>query len=185
MLAHILFNPELATAIRKETAQAFRSDGTIDNDFLTQHCPILESVWFEVLRLYATVTTIRKASQDTQLGKYNIKTGDTLLYSARQLSFDADAFGPNHGDFDSMRFFRSPELKYAKNLRPFGGGRFLCPGRHLAKHVATSCVAIVLRRYQAKQAFPQAFPRVVENKPAIGIMESLDDLHLILQERQA
>lgn len=51
-------------------------------------------------------------------------------------------------------------------------------GRHSAKHVVFTFVAISLRRYDFVLAFSQQFPRYKENKTSTGIIIGHDDVIL-------
>ena len=59
MLAYILFDPNLHAALRTETAAAYRDNGTLDIPTLMTSCPLLESAYFEILRI---VNTARSSS---------------------------------------------------------------------------------------------------------------------------
>jgi len=184
IVAHILFDPNLTSIIREETALAFKDDGSLDTFILVNRCPMLNSVWLETLRLYASVTAIRTINQNTQLGSNTLTKGGTIMFSARQLSHDAKVFGSNYESFDPLRFYRAPELQHSESFRPFGGGKLMCPGRHLAKHAILSFVAIMLRRFNVTLAFPQPFPRYFEAEPTIGIMDTHDEVFVQLEARE-
>jgi cytochrome P450 len=183
LVAHIVSEPELIDIIRTETAPAFRPDGKVDTYYLVNSCPRLASVWHECLRLYASVTTLRYITEDTTLDSKKLKQGNAVLFSARQLAFNEDVFGANYQNFDNMRFFRDPKLQHSNSFRPFGGGKFMCPGRHLSKHVHFAFAAILLRRYDVSCAFPQTMPKPLENEPAIGVLMSPEDFFVNLKPR--
>ncbi|KAI9660714.1 MAG: hypothetical protein M1821_010066 [Bathelium mastoideum] len=184
IFAHVIFQPELGTIIRAETAPALRSDGSIDTEYLVKECPKLNSIWLETLRLSASSTAVRYIVEDTKVGETVLPKGNALMYSARQLHLDNGAFGEKHNEFDPMRFYNRPSLGRDPSYRPFGGGETLCPGRHLAKHVVLTFVALSLRRYNFSLAFPQSFPRYKECKPAIGVIGGCDDLIFQVERRE-
>ena len=126
---------------------------------------------------------MRYITQDEWLGNYLLRKGRALMISARQLHYDQTTFGANAANFDPFRFLNDPHLHRSNSFRPFGGGKTLCPGRHLSKWIVLSFVAIVFRRYDVRLAKPQPFPRYHESKPAIGIISGCDDLILDLKER--
>lgn len=179
----MIFEPELADIIRDETAQAFRTDGSIDTDYLTKQCPKLNSIWLETLRLSASSTAVRYIVQPTKIGDSVLPKGHALMYSARQLHLDNPVFGKDHNDFDPWRFMHHPTLQRDVSYRPFGGGETLCPGRHLAKHVVLTFVSLCLRRYSFSLSAPQSFPRYQENKPAIGVISGCDDVQFRAERR--
>lgn len=184
LVAHIVFEPELVDIIRAETSPAFGPDGALDTYYLANSCPRLASVWHECLRLYASVTTLRYITEDATIDSKKLKKGRSVLFSARQLALNEEVFGPDNLKFDSKRFLRDPQLQHSNSFRPFGGGKFMCPGRHLAKHVHFAFVAILLRRYDVSLAFPQVMPKPLENEPAIGVMMSPEDLFVKLEPRR-
>jgi cytochrome P450 len=184
LAAHVTYDVALADTIRKETAPAFKIDSSLDTFYLINSCPVLMSVWFEVLRFYTSVTTMRTATEDTFIGDTYFQKGSELLFSARQLALNRDVFSDNAAEFDHMRFFRNPELQHNESFRPFGGGKSMCPGRHIAVHVATALVAILLRRYDVSPAFPQNFPHPFEDEPSIGLMRTKDRLYIKLESRE-
>jgi cytochrome P450 len=173
----------LADTIRNETAAAFRDDGSVDTKCLVSKCPVFHSVWLETLRLSAASTAVRYIMEDTKVGNTVLPKGNALMYSARQLHLENNAFGNNHNEFDPLRFYNRPALEHISSFRPFGGGQTLCPGRHLAKHMLFTFVATTLRRYDLTLAFPQRFPRYKECKPSIGIISGHDDLIFEAKER--
>lgn len=181
--SHIIFRPELADTIRDETATAFCDNGSVDIQWLVSKCPVLQSVWLETIRLSAASSVVRYIQEDTKVGDIILPKGNALMYSARQLHLDNDAFGKDPNEFDPSRFYNRPALEHISSFRPFGGGQTLCPGRHLAKHMFFTLVAITLRRYDLTLAFPQRFPRCKERKPSIGIISGHDDLIFKATER--
>ncbi len=184
IFSHLIFTPDLADIIRNETEPAFHSDGVIDTKYLVDKCPKLNSIWLETLRFAASSTAVRYIVEDTQVGHTILPKGNALMYSARQLHLNNDTFGENHDEFDAMRFYNQPGLRRNPSYRPFGGGDTLCPGRHLAKHVVFTFVALSLRRYNFSLAYPQPFPKYEESKPAIGIIGGSDDVFFHVQERK-
>ncbi|KAF2009046.1 cytochrome P450 [Aaosphaeria arxii CBS 175.79] len=184
MMAHIAFDPSLAEIVREETEPAFQEDESLDVEYLANACPRLNCLWLEVLRLSASSTTLRYITEDQELGNYLLRKGRALMISARQLHHDETAFGEDAHLFKPDRFLKSPKLQRSYCFRPFGGGKTLCPGRHLAKWMVLSFIAIVFRRYDVDLAKPQKFPRYQENKPAIGIISGCDDVFLRLKARK-
>src|SRR5262245_22928767 len=182
LLAHITYDDKLTTIIREETAPAFKNN-EIDTYYLVNSCPRLESVWHECLRLYTSVTSMRYITQNTQLDSNLLEKGRCVLFSVRQMCLQDKICGQDPLGFDSMRFYKMPDLKYSDSYRPFSGGRYICPGRHLAKHAHAALIAVLLRNYDVSLAFPQSFPRVCEDGPSIGVMESEGDLVLELREK--
>jgi cytochrome P450 len=178
IFAHLVFDSGLMETIRSETSSSFREDGSLDTYHLTSSCPVLDSLWFEVLRFYASMTSMRNVTKDTAIDGNNFERGSILMFSARQIALDEKVFGEDIATFDPMRFYRNPKLQFSHSFRPFGGGKMACPVRHLTKHVTFSFVAILLRRYDLSLAFPQPFPRTYEGEPSIGVIRCRDDFYV-------
>jgi cytochrome P450 len=183
LLAHIVYDKDLMETIRKETAPAFTSNGSVDTYYLVNSCPHLESAWHEVLRLYTSVTSTRYITKDTMINNAHLKKGHAVLFSARQMAFHDTRLGENPLEFDATRFHADLKRKNLDSHRHFGGGKFMCCGRHLTKHVHATFVAQLLRKYDVSLAFPQKFPGVFDNEPSIGVLVAKDDLYLQLKER--
>ena len=182
MLAYILFDPHLHAALRAETAAAYRADGSLDVPLLTTACPLLESAYFEILRIVNTALSARKIVAPTPLGTNNGKVlaaGHTILIPFRQLHQNPRVFGADPGRFVPDRFLVEPELKRSASYKPFGGGVNYCPGRFLAKQEMLVFVALVLNRFEVgvategpggeKLAREQGFPELDMATPALGV----------------
>jgi cytochrome P450 len=61
-------------------------------------------------------------------------------------------------------------------LVPLVGGKFICLGRQLARHVHAAFVAILLRKYDIEVVEGQQFPRVAVNEAAIGGSRALMEM---------
>jgi cytochrome P450 len=183
LVAHVTFDASLAATIREETTPAFRNDGSLDTHYLANSCPVLISTWYEVLRFYTSVTTMRNVTEDTRIGDTYLEKDSRLMFSARQLALDEAVFGEDASKFNPMRFLKDPQLRHSESFRPFGGGKTICPGRHLAMHVATAMVAILLRRFNISPVPSQQFPRAFEGEASIGVMRTKDILYMRLEER--
>lgn len=179
----MVFDQDLVDAVREETLPAFGEDGQLDVEYLANSCPKLSGIWLEALRLSASSTALRYITEDTWIDKYLLRRGRALMISARQLHYDKTAFGEDAHSFKPTRFLESPQLQRSPSFRPFGGGKTLCPGRHLAKWMVFTFIAIVFQRYDVRLAHPQNFPQYRECKPAIGIISGCDDIILKFRAR--
>jgi cytochrome P450 len=126
-------------------------------------------------------------TSDTKIGKYTLKVGRRLPIPYRQLHLNTDVFGANAAKFNVSRFLKDAKLAQNPSYRPFGGSVTYCPGRFLAKQEIFMTLAFPLFRddvqlasvkNEAGQIGGQKFPRMIELKPGIGIIEPVagDDL---------
>ena len=182
MLSQITFQPGLASTIRTEVASAF-SGNEIDIDFVCNSCPVLNAVWLETLRLFASSTVLRILTRDTWIGGKLLEKGRTLIVPTRQLHLNETVFGGDVAQFRHTRFLENAQLRRHPSFRPFGGGATLCPGRLLAKRMVLAFVAMLLSRFDVTACEGQAFPRYESSKPTLGILDSIDDLVVQLQKR--
>ena len=147
IIAHALFKPGLIEIIREEIGSAFRSDGSLDGDYVYHFCPDLDGLWLEALRLSAALIALRTLTADILIGGKLLRKGNKLMVSARQLHFDKIVFGEDCDQFDPRRFVRQSHLQRSASFRPFGGGPTLCPGQFLAKYMVLTFIALVFHRY--------------------------------------
>ena len=166
MFAHMLFNPELISVVREETAPAFASRD-LDGRSL-EACPRFDGIWCEALRLYSSAVSTRYTLDDTAIGGKTLRKGNFVIMMSRQIHLDSKTFGDRVSEFDSKRFIVNKTLRRSSDFKPFGGGATLCPGQTLAKRGILAFVALVLHRFDIGLAEPQTFPRADENSPAIG-----------------
>ncbi|KAJ8122586.1 hypothetical protein ONZ43_g1254 [Nemania bipapillata] len=125
MLTYILRNPSYIEPLRKETEKAFDGENLVDLDYLHDNCPLLEAVWFETLRLASNAASVRRVAEDTVIG----------VIPYRLLHFDESVYGNNVLEFKPERFMgpANEKLTRGDSWRPFGGGKTMCSGRHVAK----------------------------------------------------
>jgi cytochrome P450 len=78
MLTYILHNPSYIEQIRKETAPAFEGKKLVDLEFLHDKCPLLESCWFETLRMASNAASVRQINKDTVIGGKVLRKGNRI-----------------------------------------------------------------------------------------------------------
>lgn len=193
VLSYLLHDAKLLEAIRAETAQTFSNDA-VELDQLMNHCPKLEAVFSEVMRLTAASASLRKVVGPTRIGNKILRPGNRILVPYRQLHYDEDVFGGDVSDFDPERFLRNKDLKNHPSFRPFGGGANYCPGRFIARQEVNYFVAIVLSRFDVRLAERTEFiqkggivhhlPKRAESKPCLGIMGPDDGEDVIIDVKQ-
>ncbi|KAL5337981.1 putative cytochrome P450 [Aspergillus crustosus] len=163
LVAHILSNPDLLRSITLEIQPAVNlQTREIDHTHLTENCPVLDSLYSEVLRLIVTSPMTRQVSTTTTIGGKTLKKGNNVLIIYRQLHIDQATWGPTPLTLQPQRFLHDKNLKTKPAYRPWGGGKHVCPGRFLAKKAVFAFVALLLGQYEidmdtvGKQPFPRA-----------------------------
>jgi hypothetical protein len=169
LISYLVQDPELMDVVRKETAPAFRADGTADFEYLHTSTPHLDAAWTEMLRLAAYSASVRFVADDVVLGGKTLRKGNRLIIPYRQLHMDESVFGGDALEFRHTRFVENPRLATSSNLRPYGGGATMCPGRHVAKRAVLLFVAMVLRDYDIELEGTAGLEPDM-SKPAPGLM---------------
>lgn len=182
MLSYMLYQPGLLESIRAETECAF-FNGSLDLHHLKKSCPRLQGLWLEVLRLTVSSSSVRYITDSTTIGGKNLRRGNILVNSCRQLHFNESVFGKDVSQFDPRRFVDNRKLRASSSWKPFGGGISLCPGRLIAERAASIFIALVLHRFDIKLAFNQPFPKPELKTPDLGVFMSSDDLVLAISDR--
>ncbi|PVF99624.1 cytochrome P450 [Serendipita vermifera] len=179
LLHFVSFSPGTIDRIREETSAGFDSLGHLVNiDHLLHHSPLLTSMYHETLRCTSGVVSMRKVTEDTKVGKYVFRKNAMVMLPGRPAHFAPDIWGDNVNQFDPERFFPRQELvdntevpikhPMLKNLKPFGGGSTLCPGRFFACNEVLSYVAIVLKNFDLVVPDGQAIADIDTATPTIG-----------------
>lgn len=188
-MAYILVDPKLHASIRAETSPAIRQDSdttnVVDLSYLTSHCPRLEAVFNEALRLNAASISLRYVTEPTIINNQLLHPGSKVIMPYRPLHFDPQIFGPHPDRFNPDRFLNNPALAQNFSFRPWGGGSVLCPGRFLARRAVCAFVAMALHEFDISIVEGQRFPRRDEITPNLGLMAPVkkDDLMIRVQRR--
>ena len=165
MLMHILDprgNPSLYERVMTELKTTERIDGSVDVEVLIA-LPLLQSLFYEVLRLYVDVLVSRDLEEDLTLplddtGRQVFLGKSTTVMTPTWLSHRNDALwrDPPCNQFYAERFLVADPVtgkpKFsttgtAGKLFPFGGGKTMCPGRIFTKQEVLASVAMVLLKY--------------------------------------
>ncbi|KAL8800175.1 MAG: hypothetical protein Q9200_007333, partial [Gallowayella weberi] len=185
LLAHILYDPSLLSAIRKETAPAVEG-GKVDINLLVDEttCPTLNAAFNETLRYTGAVTSSRTVLSQTTIGGKTLYPGVRVLLPSRPGHFEESVFGSNSLEFDPQRFLKEKNLTKTPLFRPFGGGAQYCSGRYLARREIVGFIAFVLNRFEiglsnagqrSGRSTPQRSPRLDVNTPNLGIIPPMLD----------
>jgi cytochrome P450 len=139
---NVLSRPDYAERVRREAFEAtgLQADSaTIDVDQLTKK-PFISACVQEVLRLYNKLCGYRHILEDTVLRdldgrEYLLKKGSNAQWPHGVPHLNEDIWGKDATAFDPDRFIDTPaeeEKRRRGALIPFGGGKYLCPGRRFA-----------------------------------------------------
>lgn len=146
--AEVFSGPEYIERIRQEvlrvvveTKNETGRNVTINAKNLEADCPFLGACFREVLRLHSAQVGYRRVMKDTTLEdtdgrRYLLKEGTNMQWSASVTHFMPEIWGDDAASFKPERFLDVDpwdEKRRRGALIPFGGGRYLCPGRHFAR----------------------------------------------------
>jgi cytochrome P450 len=157
LLCHVLENPTLYADIREEVKKVTTKKtvgdvehATIDITAFNDKCPILISSYWENIRLCVNGTPVRVATEDVTLkDAYNIEKGAILLATGGAMQESKKVWGSDADQFNGRRFLSDNVTReQQKHMLPFGGGKHLCPGRHLALTEIISFVALIVYGYE-------------------------------------
>lgn len=184
LLSYILWDPSLLARIRREIAPAFQT-GTLDLAYLMS-CPLLESIFFECLRVSTGAVSARRVTSPITIGGKVLKPGREVLIKHRALHLNEQVWGDSAGCFDPERFVKNGSLSGHSSYRPFGGGSTYCPGRVIARQEVCIFVALALERMEMVLAPGQAFPLLDDTRPSIGVTGPMPgmDLYVDVSERR-
>ncbi|KAM4066411.1 cytochrome p450 [Hirsutella rhossiliensis] len=176
ILSYLLHHPSEMDAVREETANAFRGDQLVHLEYLYEQCPRLNNIWHETLRVYSHAVSARSIKKDTVIGGKLLREGRRVMIPFRMLHMDESVWGDDVGAFRPARFAgKTAELTKSPSWRPFGGGKSLCSGRYVAKHLTFMFTAMALRRFDMARVGDGPFPEGDIGKPALGMMSIKKD----------
>jgi cytochrome P450 len=95
----------------------------------------------------------------------------------RLLHFDESVYGPDVYSFRPERFAgaNAEKLTRGDSWRPFGGGKTMCSGRHIAKRATIMFLSLVLRNFDVAIVGEKKMPIPDLGRPVLGIMAVKDD----------
>jgi cytochrome P450 len=178
-IVYVLSSPSIASSIRDEvTAITTRrtdpatgeTSMVIGAGKFATHCPLLCAAYQEAMRLSNRQMSIRVAEEDTTVASaertYLVRKGTVVFLPSSLYSEDPAVWGRNAHLFEPARWLKGgagaagaggKEAKEAERLQkkaffPFGGGRHLCPGRHLAFAEILGMVALLVVGFDVVKA---------------------------------
>lgn len=145
-ICYVFSDPALTTDLREEVSKIVTRSTrngvdtvALNISMIETHCPLLVSCYSETMRLNKTGASIRTALSDVMLNnQYLLKKGSLIQIATDIVQSDLKTWGLDAKSFNARRFIEkeslSKEEKKAQTQAwmPFGGGRNMCPGRHLA-----------------------------------------------------
>ena len=161
MIARIFSSDSLLADLRDELASVMTTqtkDGSnlrvLDITSIKTCCPLLLSVWQEVLRIHSGAASGRVVLQDTLLAdKYLLKKDAIVQMPTAAIHFNTSIYGNSARSFEPRRFMptKSGERKlHPGAVRTFGGGAWLCPGRHFVTTEVLAITAMLVMRYDIR-----------------------------------
>lgn len=170
-LYHIYSDPGLLEKIRAEVTSALTvttdKAGSESQRYLLDvtkirtACPLLNSVFHEVLRFRAVNASFRLVMKDVMLqDRYLLKKGAAVFMPMQIIHRNTAAWGSNAHEFVADRFLQQqPHQKSHKvpqgAFNVFGGGVALCPGKQLVTTTVLAVVAMFVLRYEVRPVVKQ------------------------------
>lgn len=213
MLLYVFRDPVLLRDLRAEvesSAVVSEEDGTSHSRVKiletsrinATSCPLLFSCYTETLRLVsrhpgARVVTADPATlsfKDARTGEqrsYALKKGSIVHMPAGMLHSSEQHWGPNAAEFNGHRFLRlaqHPDRGADRQARKahiaLGGGKHLCPGRHMALAEILATVAVFVAGFELETTAAD-LPRMV-HQFGLGIVkpDETDDLSARVRPRR-
>lgn len=163
--------------IQREIALAFQQ-GKLDLAYLLSSCPLLDSVFFETLRLGGGTVSVRTVKSPIMIGGKLLEAGGEVLIMHRVLHSNENVWGDSAACFDPERFLKNKALSAHASYRPFGGGSTYCPGRVIARQQVYIFLALMLDRLDLELAPDQKFPLLDNTQPSVGVTGPRPDMDL-------
>ncbi|KGO48193.1 Cytochrome P450 [Penicillium expansum] len=177
VLLHIYADPDLHQRLKPEFDRAMvqpfptslsstTTSQQTEFDITTLvNSPRLQSVYAEVLRMRIALLLNRTpVHTEAQLGPWRLKRGQFIVMSTQHAAYDDEAWGPRRmqdGRYPLDQFWAERFLVQDEGGKeqfsldglsgawiPYGGGGFMCPGRHFAKQEILGSVAIFQSYYE-------------------------------------
>jgi cytochrome P450 len=196
MICYIFSDLDLLSHLRKEISAIVTQGGGLDRlalDYtkVETHCPLLVSCYYETLRLNKTGSLLRGVLSDTILNdQYLLKKGSFIQIATGHIHLDPNNWGPDSQNFNPERFLaresRERNKIQGQAFLPFGGGRNLCPGRHLAFTEITSFVAMLVYGFDISMSDASVLkiPERRFHKMAVASRSPKEDIDVVIRRRK-
>ena len=204
MLSYILAGHGIASSVREELKSIVTMkvvDGVstceIDPVLIRGHCPLLVSIWEELLRLTSQPTLGRSVTSDTVINdEYLLKAGSVVQIPTGITHLDSSFWGSDASILNPRRFWKkdeklSKEDREQKKLQsraysPFGGGKNLCPGRHAAANETLSFVSMMIYAFSVENKDGTLFKVIKAAPRAFGasVPKAERDVEVVIKLRE-
>ena len=160
-----------------------------------ERCPLLVSVYEEVLRMTSGIAQIRHVNQETSLadGRYVLRPGAMIQMPTGFLHHDPMVWGDQADIFSGERFLKnasstsSEKSQLSKRrlaYQPFGGGTSLCPGRHFAfNEIMTFMIAVVVGFDVKPRGDGWTIPKMDKSRIPMSSLKPLGDISVTISRR--
>ncbi|KAF0705766.1 Aste57867_6923 [Aphanomyces stellatus] len=144
LLYHLQQAPRAWTAVLDEVHLHVQGEKPISDE--VQSCVLLESAILETLRISSSAGSFRVAVDETIVDlpngtRLHVRKGDQVVLQSSVGCHDPGRF-PNPSTFQFDRFATTPAL--AADFRPFGHGKFQCPGQFFAMDFIKMAMAMLM-----------------------------------------
>lgn len=153
---------------------------------LLDHSPVLDAAFNENPRVTNVNSSARNIEASIVVDGKRLDIDGKILMPYRQLHLDENVFDSEPRKFKADRFLKNKDLDRSLSFKPFDGGSTYCSGRFIAKREVMALVTLMIHLYDVRLQNPeQAFSRMDETKPTLGIMNPIkaDEVLLIVSPR--
>ena len=200
---HIYSDPSLLTKVRGDLSNSIHNcdapgsarSVSFDVQECCERCPLLLSVYEEVLRITSGIAQIRYVNQDTSLadGRYILRPGAMVQMPTGFLHHDRKIWGDQADIFSSERFLKTTSSSSSEKsdpskrrlaYQPFGGGTSLCPGRHFAfNEILTFVIAVVVGFDVTPRGERWTIPEMDKSRIPMSSLKPLGDVSITVSRR--
>ncbi|KAI1630818.1 cytochrome P450 [Biscogniauxia mediterranea] len=199
MLFYAFSNKTILARLRQEIEACItigdstheRSTTSINIPQVIKAVPLLESFVKEVLRVQSHGSSARLVLEDTFIndtdGKtYFLKKNSFLTMPSALVHGSEAGWGPHAKEFNASRFLESQDnVKVtASSYRVFGGGRAICPGRHLAMNMMMSLLVVMILRYDIQPLEGDWMKPMLKNHISTSFLMPVKDVWVHIQPRE-
>jgi len=191
-LCHTFSRPDVLDELREELAGAVirgvndsKATYTVEITSLKQNCPLLLSVYHEILRTHSVLPSTREVLEDTMLNdQYLVKKGANIQMATRPVHYDHEIWGADAQEMDLRRFLRKDQQKMNSfKFRTFGGAPHICPGRQFATTEIICTIALMVMRYEMVPAAGSWKIPKQDQSVFAGVPPPVNDVAVTIKER--
>lgn len=195
MLVHIYSDSALLREVREElearavsVSAANKTVRTLHAGSIREKCPLLSSVWQELLRVHARGASSRFVREDVMLdGKYLLKKNMVVQMPMAAMHLDPRIWGDDAACFQPRRFLdgNHKTARSTAAYRPFGGGTSMCPGRHFVTLESLALTAYILLRFDVSPSKgPWFIPAAKQESLATNVFPPAEDIKVRIGKRE-